>query len=108
MGRSADALEDLLKREGLPHLRTRLLPLEQLGRLLVTPDAHLITLRDRFAGFVLPSKVHACIESRKRIIYIGPAGSDVHLLCRTRMAPGSYIRLAVGDADGVLHALEDM
>jgi hypothetical protein len=108
IGRNADALENILRREGLPHLRTRLLPLEQLGRLLVTPDAHLITLLDRFAGFVLPSKVHACIESRKRIIYIGPAGSDVHLLCRARMAPGSYIHIAVGDADGVLRALEDM
>ena len=108
IGRSADTLEEKLKREGLPHLRARPLPLEQLARLLVTPDAHLITLRDRFAGFVLPSKVHACIESRKRIIYIGPAGSDVHLLCRTRMAPGSYIRIAVGDADGILHALENI
>ena len=108
IGRSADALEDIFRREGLPHLRTRPLPLERLARLLVTPDAHLITLLDRFAGFVLPSKVHACIESRKRIIYIGPAGSDVHLLCRTRMAPGSYVHIAVGDSDGVLQALENM
>jgi hypothetical protein len=108
IGRKADGLEDILKREGLPHVRTRPLPLEQLGRLLVTPDAHLITLLDRLAGFVLPSKVHACIESRKRIIYIGPAGSDVHLLCQKRMAPGSYIHIAVGDADGVLRALENM
>jgi hypothetical protein len=74
----------------------------------VTPEAHLITLLDRFAWFVLPSKVHACIESRRRIIYIGPAESDVHLLCQTQMAPDSYIRIAVGDADGVLHALEKM
>jgi hypothetical protein len=108
IGKSADALEENLKRDGLPHLRTRPLPLEQLARLLVTPDAHLITLLERFAGFVLPSKVHACIESRKRIIYIGPAGSDVHLLCRTRMVPGSYVHIAVGDADGVVHALENM
>src|SRR5512145_975313 len=70
IGRSAVALEDVFRREGLPHLRTRPLPLVELARLLVTPDAHLISLLNRFVGFVLPSKVHACMESCKPIIYV--------------------------------------
>jgi hypothetical protein len=35
----------------------RSLPLADLPRLLLTPHAHLITLKDRFVGYVLPSKV---------------------------------------------------
>ncbi len=41
-------------------------PLEQLPPLLIAADVHLITLRDAFVGYVLPSKVHACIEFRKK------------------------------------------
>ena len=58
IGRGANALEEALKADGLPHLRTKPVPLAQLASLLVTPDAHLITLHDRFSGFVLPSKVY--------------------------------------------------
>jgi hypothetical protein len=106
VGKSADALERILKSEGLPHVRTRPVPLEQLARLLVTPQAHLITLLDRFSGFVLPSKVHGCIESGKSILYVGPASSDVHLLCSTQVPGDRYRHVDVGDVDGVFHALE--
>ena len=77
-----------------------------LARLLVTPAAHLITLRDEFVGYVLPSKVHACIESGRQILFIGSAESDVDLLCRERMPRDSYRRVPVGDAAGVAQALE--
>jgi len=106
VGRTADVLEAILRAEGLVHLRTKPVPLEQLARLLVTPDAHLITLHDRFAGFVLPSKVHGCIESGKPTLYIGPTTSDVHLLCSMRVPATAYTRVAVGDAQGVFDALE--
>jgi hypothetical protein len=106
IGRSANALEDALKAEGLPHFRTKPVPLEQLASLLITPDAHLITLHDRFSGFVLPSKVYGCIESRKPILYVGPKSSDVHLLCTTRMGGVPYTRVAVGNGQGVFDALQ--
>jgi hypothetical protein len=107
-GSRADALERALKADGLPHLRTRPVPLEQLASLLVTPDAHLITLHDRFAGYVLPSKVHACIDSGRPVLYIGPASSDVHLLCATRMQASRYQRVDVGDVQGAFEALEKL
>jgi hypothetical protein len=106
IGRGADALDGALKAAGLPYLRTKPVPLEQLASLLVTPDAHLITLLERFSGFVLPSKVHACIESRRPILYVGPVGSDVHLLCSSTMRGIAYTQVNVGDAQGVLGALE--
>jgi hypothetical protein len=105
-GARADVLERKLRDEGLPFHRSRPVPLEQLASLLVTPDAHLITLRNEFMGYVLPSKVYGCIDSGKPILYVGPQGSDVHLLCREKKTPGRYFQAEVGDAEAVYRALE--
>ena len=105
-GARADRVEAALREAGLPLHRSRPVPLPELARLLVTPAAHLITLRDEFVGYVLPSKVHACIESGRQILFIGSAESDVDLLCRERMPRDSYRRVPVGDAAGVAQALE--
>lgn len=105
-GARADVLADALEQEGLPVVRTRPVPLEQLAPLLVTPDAHLITLKDAFAGFVLPSKVYGCIESGRDILFIGPRASDVHLLCTQKTASAHYFHCNVSDVDAVYAALE--
>lgn len=105
-GAKADRVEEILRREGLPVYRSRPLPLDQLPRLLVTPHAHLITLRDEFVGYVLPSKVHGCIASGKPVFFIGSTESDVHLLCREKLPLERYLRLDVGDPEGVAQALE--
>jgi hypothetical protein len=98
-------VEAAIRRDGLPLIRTLPVPLEDLARLLVTPDAHLITLSDPFVGFVLPSKVHGCLASRRPVLYIGSDRSDVHLLC-DRDHSGGYERVNVGDVEGCLAALE--
>ena len=105
-GAKADRVEELLRREGLPVYRSRPVPLEQLPRLLVTPDAHLVTLRDGFVGYVLPSKVYGCVQSGRPLLYVGDAGSDVHLLASQGLTPGAYHRVSVGDAEGVARALK--
>ena len=105
-GSKADRVEEILRREGLPVHRGRPVPLELLPRLLVTPDAHLITLRDGFVGYVLPSKVYGCVQSGRPLLYIGSAGSDVHLLGSTGLPPGSYTQVEVGDPAGVAETLE--
>jgi len=107
-GAKADAVEAALRAAGLPVHRSRPLPLAELPRLLVTPDAHLITLRDEFVGYALPSKVYGCIESGRPVLYVGSAGSDVHLLCAERLPAGSYRRVDVGDAAGVARALDEL
>ena len=56
--------------------------LDRLGRLLITADAHLVLLGDAYWGYVLPSKIYACLESGKPILFVGPAESDVALLLR--------------------------
>ena len=79
--------------------------LEQLPRLLVTADAHLITLRPEFSGIVLPSKVYGCIASRRPVLFVGPTGSDVHALCRDADLP-AYEHVQTGDIDGFAAALD--
>ena len=68
-------------------------------------DLHLVTLRNPFVGFVLPSKIHACIDSGKTILFVGSRDSDVHVLSNRVMPSGRYQRVDVGDVDGLVNAL---
>jgi hypothetical protein len=104
-GAKADRVEREIRERGLPLARSHPVPLEQLARLLVTPDAHLITLRDAFVGFVLPSKVYGCVASGRPVLFVGSEASDVDLVCR-QAANANYCRVAVGDVEGVARALE--
>ena len=71
----------------------------------MTADVHLITLRDSFVGYVLPSKIHACIESGKRILFVGSSDSDVHRLASAALPVCRYCRVNVGDLNGLVNAL---
>jgi len=107
-GSKADRVEEILRREGLPVHRGRPVPLAELPRLLVTPDAHLITLRDGFVGYVLPSKVYGCVQSGRGVLYVGSRASDVHLLCAREIPPERYWRADAGDPAEVCRALEEI
>jgi Glycosyl transferase 4-like domain len=109
-GAKADRVQRELQRRGVPVHRSGLVPLEDLPRLLIAADVHLVTLRDAFVGYVVPSKIHACIESGKRILYVGSLNSDVHPLANAALPPDRYQRVDVGDVNAlvnVLHMLED-
>ena len=54
VGAAVERIEAFLRDERLPYLRTTLVPLEQLASLLVTPDAHLITLVRRLRWLRAP------------------------------------------------------
>lgn len=105
-GARADELARMLTAQQLIFYRSSPVPLEQFASLLVTPEAHLITLRNPFVGYVLPSKVYGCIASGKDILYIGPRHSDVHLLCTQMSGRAQYWQVDVGDTDTVFGALE--
>ncbi len=107
-GARADSFEARLRGLGLPIHRSAPVPLSELAQLLVTPAAHLITLRDDYTGLVVPSKVYGCIESGRDVLFVGSAASDVDLLCRREMPPNAYVRVNVGDAPGVQRALEHL
>jgi hypothetical protein len=101
--------EELARRfaaAGLPFHRSMPVPLERLPRLLVTPDAHLVALKDSFVGFVMPSKIYACIDSGRPIVFVGSESSDVDLLTRRANLP--YWRVSCGDPAGFASSLEDL
>ena len=106
-GSGAEQVDRQLRAYGLPFHRQSLVPLVELASLLVTPDAHLITLRNEFMGYVLPSKIYGCIASNRPILFIGPEGSDVHELCANERGL-AYARAAVGDVSKVERALEQL
>src|SRR5262249_6729580 len=106
-GAKADRVERELRSRAVPLYRSKLVPLEQLPRLLLAADVHLVTLRDPFVGYVLPSKIHACIESGKRILFVGSQSSDVHLLAGV-LPTGRYSRVDVGDVDALASALHEI
>lgn len=107
-GAKADRVEGALRARGIPFYRSHLVPLDQLAGLLIAADVHLVTLRDPFVGYVLPSKIHACIESGKRLLFIGSAASDVHRLAAASIMAGHYRRVDVGDVDGAVVALQGL
>ena len=104
LGANADRLEARLKAEGLAYVRTPPCSLEMLPHVLACADVHLISLRPAFAGYVLPSKVYACIASRRPVLFVGPEASDVHLLCKQQAS--GYVRIDIGDGQGFAAALE--
>lgn len=103
-GAAAVEVRERLHGAGVPVAHTAPVPLDQLAGVLVAPDLHLITLKDAFVGYVLPSKVYACIASGRPILFIGDPGSDVHHLCSALPAQ-AYRRADVGDVDAVVRAL---
>jgi hypothetical protein len=107
-GAKADRVERELRSRGVPIYRSSLVALADLPRLLLAADVHLVTLRDPFVGYVLPSKIHACIESGKRILFVGSQDSDVHLLASRALSSNRYWRVDVGDVESLLNALCSM
>lgn len=107
-GAKADLVEEELRAADLPVHRSRPVPLADLPRLLVSPAAHLITLRDEFVGYVLPSKIYGCLESGKPLLYIGSTRSDVHALAQRSLPRERYFTCAVGSGTGVALALEQL
>jgi glycosyltransferase involved in cell wall biosynthesis len=104
-GAKADRVERELRSRGVPIYRSNLVPLDDLPRLLRAADVHLVTLRDPFVGYVLPSKIHGCIESGKRVLFVGSQDSDIHLLASHALSAGRYCRVDVGDVEGLVNAL---
>jgi hypothetical protein len=104
-GAKADRVERELRARGVPVYRSSLVPLDDVPRLLLAADVHLITLRDPFVGYVLPSKIHACIESGKRVLFVGSEDSDIHLLASRALPSDRYCRVDVGDVAGLVNAL---
>jgi hypothetical protein len=105
-GAGATEVARRLDEQKLPFHKSAPVPLERLASLLLAPQAHLITLKDSFVGYVLPSKIYACLASSKPVIFVGSADSDIELLARD--ASAGYWRVSCGDPAGFAAALEEL
>jgi len=105
-GAGAEEIAGRFRAAGLPFHRSSPVPLERLSGLLRAPAAHLVTLRDSFIGYVMPSKIYACLESGRPVLFVGSSDSDVDLLARS--ASGPYWRVSCGDFEGFASALESL
>jgi hypothetical protein len=99
-------LSRTLEAQGLPFHSSPPVPLERLPGLLLAPHGHLISLKDRFVGYVVPSKVYGCLETAKPVIFVGSDLSDVHLLANSRDR-SSYWRVDCGRPHDFAAALEE-
>jgi len=57
-------------------------------------------------GFVMPSKIYACLGSGKPLVFVGSADSDVDLLSRQSGVP--YWRVSCGDPKGLSLTFETL
>lgn len=105
-GAGAEEVASRVGAAGVPFHRSSPVALEKLSGLLRAPAAHLVTLRDSFVGYVMPSKIYACLESGRPVLFVGSAESDVDLLARS--GPGGYWRVSCGDFEGFATALESL
>jgi colanic acid biosynthesis glycosyl transferase WcaI len=78
-------------------------PKEATPVVLGAADAALITLRDEMMGVMSPSKLHAALAMALPIVFIGPAGGNVHEAIERF---GCGISLRHGDSDGLVSFLE--
>ena len=105
-GAGAEELAERFRTAGLPFHQSAPVPLEALAGLLLAPAAHLVTLRNSFVGYVVPSKIYACLDSGKPVLFVGSAESDVDLLARSALA--GYWRVPCDDFRGFAAALEEL
>ncbi|MEL6978187.1 MAG: hypothetical protein AAGM38_05855 [Pseudomonadota bacterium] len=107
VGSGAEQVADALSAFSLPLIRSAPAPLDQLSALLVTPDAHLVTLKDEFVGYVMPSKIHGCAASGKPTLFIGSDASDANRIGRSGLGP-RFARAPVGAPEAVAEWLDDL
>jgi hypothetical protein len=105
-GVGATEAVERLQEQGLPFHKSAPVALGRLAALLCSPHAHLITLKDSFVGYVIPSKIYACLDSQKSVIFVGSADSDIELLARN--ASVGYWRVSCGDPAAFAAALEGL
>ncbi len=74
-------------------------PREVLGESLTAGDVHLVTLRARMSGLLVPSKIYGILAAGRPTIYVGPPEGEIAEIlasgdCGTRVANGDAAGLA--------------
>ncbi len=75
---------------------------EQLGQSLTAGDLHLVTLRERMPGLLVPSKIYGILAAGRPTVYVGPDEGEIAEIIR---AGDCGVRIATGDDDGLAEAI---
>jgi len=96
-------IEARARREALGNVEFRpYQPRETLGESLTAGDLHLVTLRERMAGLLVPSKIYGILAAGRPTLYVGPEEGEIAEIVR-RGECG--VRVAPGDAAGLVAAI---
>ncbi len=102
-GSAWPALQVATASMGLEHFTIEgYLPEGEMPSVLAAADVALITLRDEMLGVMSPSKLHSALAMGLPILYIGPAGGNVHEAIERF---GCGVSLRHGDVEGVVEFL---
>ena len=82
----------------LPYRPSSALPLS-----LTAADASLVTLKERLAGLIVPSKLYAILAAGVPVLYVGPPEGRAHEVAG---AEGAGASLRNGDATGLAAAIQ--
>lgn len=76
-GPQREAIERYAREQGIGNFAYRdYFPREQLRFSLAAADAHLITLREPFAGIAVPGKLYGIMASGRPALFVGPERSE--------------------------------
>jgi glycosyltransferase involved in cell wall biosynthesis len=96
-------VEERAKGRGLTNVEFRpYVAREQLGQSLSSADLHVVTLRDRMPGLLVPSKIYGILAAGRPTLYVGPDEGEIAEILRTG---GCGARIAIGDAQGLADAI---
>ncbi|PCI00028.1 MAG: hypothetical protein COB76_04370, partial [Alphaproteobacteria bacterium] len=91
-GRGLSALEKKAKDRALFNIRfLSHQPTEKIKSMMEGGDLHLVTIKDRAAGLLYPSKFYSACAVGRPIIYIGPKECEIHKNIQTHQC-GASIR----------------
>ncbi len=94
-----------VSRRGLSNVCFRpYVPSTELGQGLTSADVHLVTLRGRMPGLLVPSKLYGILAAGRPAIYVGPDDGEVPRILREGEC-GACV--AEGDARGLADAVID-
>lgn len=92
-----------VERRGLANVELRpYVSRERLGHSLTAGDAHLVSLRERMPGLLVPSKIYGILAAGRPTLYVGPDRGEIADILREGKCG---VRVAVGDGERLAAAV---
>ena len=105
-GKRGEEIEDFIEREKLDTvLRLPYFPRERLNESLAMGDVHLVSLHERMAGVVVPSKLYGAFAVGRPVLYVGPQDSTV---ARNITEADAGVSLVNDDGPGLVRAIQTL